>query len=146
MKLSSNILPFALCALTLLLGTSLYAQTALNDKDSRSLENIKTALNLTKDQSEASTAIFIRYAAEIEKVEAQKLELQRNSDDENLLQTQLLVLNQQIKDSREMRDLEIEAILDPMQLQIYQEKIKPQKPQVLHFGIHDRAKCGVCVR
>jgi hypothetical protein len=146
MKFVSNILPLVVITLNLLFGTSASAQTVLNDKDSRSLENIRTALNLSKEQSNAAEEIFVRYAAEIEKVESEKLALQRTSDDENLLQTQLLVLNQEIKDSREMRDLEIEAILNPLQLQIYQEKIKPQKPQVLHFGIHDRAKCGVCVR
>ena len=53
--------------------------------------------------------------------------------------TQLKVLNQQIKDVREMRDLDIVKSLNAEQLQIYNEKIKPAKPQILHFGLHNRA-------
>lgn len=138
--------PIILFGMFAVFGSSAFAQTTLSDKDSRALQNIITVLNLNEEQKIASTEIFNRYAVEISQVENKKLELQRTSDDENLLSTQLLVMNQEMKDLREMRDLEIESILSPLQAQVYQEKIKPEKPQVLHFGIHDRAKCGVCVR
>ncbi len=146
MNKRSIFLPIILLGMLLVFRGSAIAQTTLSDKDNRALQNIITVLNLNEEQKAASTEIFHRYALEITELENEKLEIQRTSDDESLLSTQLLVMNQEIKDLREMRDLEIESILNPLQAQIYQEKIKPEKPQVLHFGIHDRAKCGVCVR
>jgi len=76
--------------------------------------------------------------------EEEKRRVQRELNDENMVMTEIKVKNQIIKDIREERDLEIQSLLNPEQLAIYNEKVKPQKPQVLHFGMHNRADCNVC--
>jgi len=62
------------------------------------------------------------------------------------LQTKVSALNQKKKDIRDMRELDVRLQLNPAQLKIYDEKIKPVKPQVLHFGLHNRADCKVCTQ
>jgi hypothetical protein len=50
-----------------------------------------------------------------------------------------------VKKLREERDLNIELAFTPEQKEIYLTQIKIAKPQVLHFGVHDRMNCPVCV-
>lgn len=107
----------------------------------KTLEQSLSPDNITKSKLDA----IVRNAAnQIAALEQDKLQIQRDSDDEDMILTQIKVKNQEIKDIREERDLQIQSILNPEQLSIYNEKIKPDKPQVLHFGLHNRADCKVC--
>lgn len=97
-------------------------------------------------QAEKLDKMVTEAAGKIAELEAEKMQVQRETEDEELLLTQLKVLNQEIKDVREVRDLDIQALLSPDQLKLYNEKIKPKKPTILHFGLHNRADCKVCTK
>jgi hypothetical protein len=147
MRLSSTILPF-IALLVVFFGMrpqQMFGQD-LSEQDKRLLDNIRQQLNPDQQQMETITRLVSLCSAEVAALEAEKKKIQQESNDEEFLQTQLLVLNQQIKDSREFRDAGIEVLLRPEQLAVYKSKIKPDKPQVLHFGLHDKANCNICIK
>jgi hypothetical protein len=118
----------------------------MNDQDKRLLENIRTQLRPDTVQMQEIRQLIRLCSSEVAALETEKKKIQRESNDEELLQTQLLVFNQKIKDARDFRDIGIESILRTEQLAVYKAKIKPDKPQVLHFGLHDKANCNICIK
>jgi len=122
------------------------AQGNLSARDSSYLSMLTSKLDLTLDQQEAICLEFETSATTIIALESKKKALNSSDLDEETLAIRLAVVNQEIKDQRDERNLNLQAYLDPVQLKIYQEKISPKKPQVLHFGIHNRADCKVCVK
>lgn len=147
MRLSSTILPFLLLCIAFfgILPKAALSQD-LSEQDKRLLENIRTQLHPDSLQLQGISQLIYLCSSETSALEAEKKKIQRESNDEAFLQTQLLVLNQQIKDSRDFRDAGIEGLLRPDQLALYKAKIKPDKPQVLHFGLHDKANCNICIK
>ena len=135
-----------LAVLLIILAQFPLGSVAQSSMDLKLLENLKQNLSLTTDQQKDLEVLVVNAASEIDSLEQVKAEVQRVSDDEAFILTQIKVVNQQIKDVREMRDLEIQSKLNVEQLAIYNEKIKPTKPQVLHFGLHNRADCKVCTQ
>lgn len=142
MNFMRNLIPFLL--FLFIWSDVILAQTPASSMDLRILENLRKELVLTAAQDSSLQDLVQTAAKYIEALENDKLKAQREIEDEELLLTQLKVIGQQIKDVREIRDLEIQAQLNEEQLKIYEEKIKPKKPQVLHFGLHNRADCKVC--
>lgn len=112
--------------------------------DKRLIENLRAELKPDPILSEKLQSLVGGCAEEVAKLESEKSRLNQESSDDAMLAVQLKVINQQIKDLREERDLAIQAELNPDQLEIYTTRIKPAKPQVLHFGLHNRADCNVC--
>jgi len=145
--LSSTILPiiYVFCAFFSLSPIGAYSQE-MNDQDKRLLENIRTQLRPDTVQMQEIRQLIRLCSSEVAALETEKKKIQRESNDEELLQTQLLVFNQKIKDARDFRDIGIESILRTEQLAVYKAKIKPDKPQVLHFGLHDKANCNICIK
>lgn len=43
------------------------------------------------------------------------------------------------------RDEALRALVLPSSAQALEQWLRPARPAVLHFGIHDRMKCGVCI-
>ncbi|MEZ4800657.1 MAG: hypothetical protein R2809_12965 [Flavobacteriales bacterium] len=131
-------------ALLVFVGLSSAAQDLL-PQDSTYLAMLHTELKTVGPQKSLIDTIFITSCQEVYKVDAQMKAVQTSDLSEDEINLQILNLNQKKKDMRESRDLAIQYILTSEQKVIYSEKIKPNKPSVLHFGMnHDRASCGVC--
>lgn len=92
-------------------------------------------------------SLFIGYARELNAIDARIDSAEANPEiSEDQLLVRINVLNQEKKDLKEVRELDIKSVLQPEQVAIYDEKVAPQKPKVLHFGIHNRADCNVCTK
>lgn len=114
--------------------------------DQRKLDAIEKTLVLSDDQSLKIDALFSKYAVLLAEVDKQISLTQKSDIPEDQIPPRISAYNQEKKDLRDLRELEIKAILTPSQRETYETKIQPEKPQVLHFGLHDRANCNVCVK
>ncbi|MDZ4751474.1 MAG: hypothetical protein SGI87_07675 [Flavobacteriales bacterium] len=123
---------------------SLFAQ--LPEQEKKFLAKLNTELNLTSVQFAAIEKIYNSKQLELNACDSSIKVFEKTLDDEVQLQTKVSALNQKKKDIRDMRELDVRLQLNPAQLKIYDEKIKPVKPQVLHFGLHNRADCKVCTQ
>jgi septal ring factor EnvC (AmiA/AmiB activator) len=132
--------------LALLLSIPFLLRAQLPEQEQKFLVRLKTELNLSAQQNTAVEKIYTDKQKELDACDKSIKEFEQTLDNEQELQMKVSSLNQKKKDIREMRELDLKLQLTPEQLKIYDEKIKPSKPQVLHFGIHDRANCKVCVQ
>lgn len=114
--------------------------------DQRKLDAIEKTLELSDDQSQKIEALFNKYGALLSEVDKQISITQKSDLPEDQIPSRISAYNQEKKDLRDLRELEIKSILNPLQRETYETKIQPEKPQVLHFGLHDRANCNVCVK
>lgn len=129
--------------LLLFLPTLAFAQ--ITEQDQRTLSRIKSELGLSQKQNLSLDSLYAKKQTEIDALDKQIKILQQSAEDGATLSTKVSVLQQKKKDIKNMREIELELILSAAQRLVYQEKIKPQKPQVLHYGMnHDRASCNVC--
>ncbi len=117
----------------------------LSPADERKKGTIFKEIDLTPQQEVMIDSLFTGYALELNAIDTRIDSLEA---DPKLTEDQLLVrinvLNQEKKDLKEVRELDIKSVLRPEQVTLYDEKVAPQKPKVLHFGIHNRADCNVC--
>jgi septal ring factor EnvC (AmiA/AmiB activator) len=132
--------------LALLLSIPFFLRAQLPEQEQKFLVRIKSELNLSAEQYTAVEKIYTDKQKELDACDKSIKEFEQTLDNEQELQMKVSSLNQKKKDIREMRELDVKLQLTTEQLKIYEEKIKPAKPQVLHFGIHDRANCKVCVQ
>jgi len=44
-----------------------------------------------------------------------------------------------------IRDEALRALVLPSSAQALEQWLRPARPAVLHFGVHDRMKCGICI-
>lgn len=117
----------------------------ISEQDKAMISKIKNELTLTGNQSSLLDSLFLNASLELKKYDDEIKELQTSDLDEEQISLKVAVLNQKKKDKRELRDIEFRMILTAEQKQVYEEKIKPAKPQVLHYGMnHDRMNCNVC--
>ena len=130
----------------LLIGISLLAQDATLSRTDQFKKNaMTTELNLTEFQKQQTDSIFNAFAITLNEIEGSLKTAQRDTTiSEADLNAMLSDFNREKKDLRELRDWELKALLTVQQVKIYNEVITPSKPQVLHFGIHNRADCNVC--
>lgn len=70
--------------------------------------------------------------------------LELTSADEEQVTREVPVLRRKKQDLREWRELQIRQLLLPAQRNIYDTELRPEKPAVLHFGVHDRMNCVIC--
>ena len=118
----------------------------LSARDSRFIDQLRTELALDSVQQKAVDTLFWNSNLDMNVVAHEVDSLERADISEEILNLKIAVLNQKKKDIREFRELGLMDVLTREQQTIYSKRIKPSKPQVLHFGIHDRAKCNVCIK
>ena len=130
----------------LLVCNSLLSQDAtLSRMDQRKKNAMVTELNLTESQQQQTDSIFKVFAITLNDIEDSLKTAQRDTTIAEVdLNSMLRDFNQEKKDLRKLRDLELRRLLTPEQVKIHDEVIVPSKPQVLHFGVHNRADCNVC--
>ena len=118
----------------------------LSAQDQAKIKSMRAKLNLTEQQQLLIPSIFVHYHGLIEeqkKIMSIVAEEPSVNEEERL--KDLNMRSDAIKRFRDERDLNIELALTPEQKEIYTTQIKIAKPQVLHFGVHDRMNCPVCV-
>ena len=118
----------------------------LSAQDQAKIKSMRAKLNLTEQQQLLIPSIFVHYHGLIEeqkKIMSIVAEEPSVNEEERL--KDLNMRSDAIKRFRDERDLNIELALTPEQKEIYLTQIKIAKPQVLHFGVHDRMNCPVCV-
>lgn len=117
----------------------------LQAQDSTYLERFHSELKTTPFQKTKVDSIYTSAAVKLAGIDAETKVIQQSDLTEEEINSKVSQANQQKKDIRELRDLEISLLLTPDQRVVYEEKIKIKKPSVLHFGMnHDRANCNVC--
>lgn len=122
------------------------AQDKMSQADTRKLTAIKNTLELDSLQLQQIDSLFVSTAFEVNRIDSLIKEVERSDLPEDKVVLQVMVMQQEKKELKSLRDLDLKNILDPEQLTKYETEIQPKKPQVLHFGIHDRANCKVCTK
>ena len=120
--------------------------SVLSAQDQAKIRSMRAKLNLTEQQDLLIPSIYMHYHGLIEdqkKIMSIVAEEPSVNEEERL--KDLNARSEFIKKLRDERDLNIELALTPEQKEIYLTQIKIAKPQVLHFGVHDRMNCPVCV-
>ena len=120
--------------------------SVLSAQDQAKIKSMRAKLNLTEQQQLLIPSIFVHYHGLIEeqkKIMSIVAEEPSVNEEERL--KDLNMRSDAIKRFRDERDLNIELALTPEQKEIYTTQIKIAKPQVFHFGVHDRMNCPVCV-
>lgn len=114
-------------------------------QDSVYLARLHKELTLSEIQKQPLDSIYAKYTLEIYKIDSAIKSVQQSDSSEEMINNEVSRLNEERKMKKDLRELDLLSILNEQQKKIYAEKIKPAKPQVLHFGInHDRASCVVC--
>mgnify|MGYP003340426336 CR=1 FL=1 len=118
----------------------------LPTQDQAKIKSMQSKLGFTEEQNLKTLRLFVHY---FQLIDEQKKIMDRIAEEQNIDENARVEnLNSRsafIKQLREERDLNLELILTPEQIDIYNSQIKIAKPQVLHFGVHDRMNCPVCV-
>ncbi|MFM2317159.1 MAG: hypothetical protein RLZZ155_1491 [Bacteroidota bacterium] len=120
--------------------------SVLSAQDQAKIKSMRAKLNLTEQQDLLIPSIYMHYHGLIEdqkKIMSTLAEEPSVNEEERL--KDLNARSEFIKKLRDERDLNVELALTPEQKEIYLTQIKIAKPQVLHFGVHDRMNCPVCV-
>ena len=120
--------------------------SVLSAQDQAKIKSMRAKLNLTEQQDLLIPSIYMHYHGLIDdqkKIMSTVAEEPSVNEEERL--KDLNMRSEFIKKLRDERDLNIELALTPEQKEIYLTQIKIAKPQVLHFGVHDRMNCPVCV-
>ena len=120
--------------------------SVLSAQDQAKIKSMRAKLNLSEQQDLLIPSIYMHYHGLIEdqkKIMSIVAEEPSVNEEERL--KDLNARSEFIKKLRDERDLNIELVLTPEQKEIYLNQIKIAKPQVLHFGVHDRMSCPVCV-
>jgi parvulin-like peptidyl-prolyl isomerase len=118
----------------------------LSAQDQAKIKSMRAKLNLSEKQDLLIPTIYMHYHGLIEdqkKIMSTVAEEPSVNEEERL--KDLNMRSEFIKKLRDERDLNVELALTPEQKEIYLTQIKIAKPQVLHFGVHDRMNCPVCV-
>jgi parvulin-like peptidyl-prolyl isomerase len=120
--------------------------SVLSAQDQAKIKSMRAKLSLTEQQDLLIPSIYLYYHGLIEEQKAimNTIAEEPKINDEARLEA-LNMRSDAIKRFRDERDLNIELALTPEQKEIYATQIKIAKPQVLHFGVHDRMNCPVCV-
>jgi hypothetical protein len=120
--------------------------SVLSAQDQAKIKSMRAKLNLTEQQDLLIPSIYMHYHGLIEdqkKIMSIVAEEPSVNEEERL--KDLNMRSEFVKKLREERDLNIELAFTPEQKEIYLTQIKIAKPQVLHFGVHDRMNCPVCI-
>ena len=129
----------------LIISSSGVLAQQLTAQDSSFLSTLHTELSTDHVQKHKIDSVYTDAVIKLHDIDTSIKALEKSDVTEEELNTKVLELNTKKKDIRDMRDMQIQLLLNDAQRKIYLEKIKPTKPAVLHFGMnHDRANCNVC--
>jgi hypothetical protein len=129
----------------LIISSSGVLAQQLTAQDSSFLSKLHTELSTDHVQKQKIDSIYTDAAVKLHDIDTSIKAWEKADVTEEELNTKVLELNIKKKDIRDIRDAQIQLLLNESQRKIYLEKIKPTKPAVLHFGMnHDRANCNVC--
>ncbi len=118
----------------------------LSAADERKRKALSEQLGLLPLQEQLLDTLFYAYAREFAALDAQMKAAERDpalSEEDVVLR--MHVISQERTDLRAVRELDIKTILTPEQRVVYEERIQPAKPNVLHFGIHNKMDCNICI-
>jgi len=133
------------CAVLFAFGVT--GQTQLPSTDERFLTELSARLELRAEQFDALQRLYLSAQLELDSIDNEIRHIQTHEDNEELAVMMIPVLQQRKKDAREQRELLLRSVLTDEQRKRYEEEIRPTaKPQVLHFGVHDRMNCNICNR
>ena len=120
--------------------------SVLSAQDQAKIKSMRAKLNLSEQQDLLIPSIYMHYHGLIEdQKKIMNIVAEEPSVNEEERLKDLNMRSEFIKKVRDERDLNVELSLTPEQKEIYITQIKIAKPQVLHFGVHDRMNCPVCV-
>jgi hypothetical protein len=122
----------------------LFASAQLPAPDERFLGQLETRLQLDSSQALAIRGLYEHVQARVDSLDAAIQHLLTAEENEDHVTFMVPVLQQKKKDEKDLRELRLREMLTAGQRVIYDSEIKPAKPVVLHFGIHDRMDCNVC--
>lgn len=131
----------------LLIAANFAKAQELSAADERKRAAMHELLGLNPLQERVLDTLLTRYGEELLRLDEKLKAAERDttlSEEDVLLR--LNAVTQEKSDVRELRELDIKALLTPNQRVIYEEKIAPSKPAVLHFGVHNRMDCKVCAK
>lgn len=134
----------AVLSLLWMISGAAYGQ--LPDRDARFVTKLKQELSLSAVQASQVDSLFAFYHEQLQQVEAYIDSVESSNATEAEVTMRVAIKAQERKDLKAERESDLTALFTDEQQVIYTEKIKPAKPQVLHFGIHNRADCKVCDR
>jgi parvulin-like peptidyl-prolyl isomerase len=118
----------------------------LSAQDQAKIKSMRAKLNLSEKQDLLIPTIYMHYHGLIEEQKAIMNTIAEEPKINDAARLEAMNMRSEaIKRFRDERDLNIELALTPEQKEIYLTQIKIAKPQVLHFGVHDRMNCPVCV-
>jgi PIN domain nuclease of toxin-antitoxin system len=124
----------------------LFQKHGLAQSDSTFVANLKSELSLNQVQSALVDTLYKKASIDIRVIDKEIMSLSRKSIVEEDKKNKIAALELNKKNIKETRDLSVKLLLSADQKKIYDEKIKPSKPAVLHMGLtHDRASCTVCI-
>jgi len=133
----------------LFLTAAMFAVVAhgqLPETEERYLSELTAKLVLTPEQTGPVRALFEDTQRIVDSLDFEIDRLEREALSEQEVAFRVPILRQKKKDERELRDLRLREMLNTDQKRIYDNEIKPEKPVVLHFGVHERMNCNVCNR
>ena len=129
----------------LIISSSGVLAQQLTAQDSSFLSKLHTELNTDSLQKHRIDSVYTDAVVKLHDIDTSIKAWEKADVSEEELNSKVLELNTKKKDIRDIRDMQIQLLLNDAQRKIYLEKIKPTKPAVLHFGMnHDRANCNVC--
>jgi uncharacterized membrane protein len=129
----------------LIISSSGVLAQQLTAQDSSFLSKLHTELSTDNVQKHKIDSIYSDAVVKLHDIDTSIKAWEKADVTEEELNAKVLELNIKKKDIRDVRDAQIQLLLNDAQRKIYLEKIKPTKPAVLHFGMnHDRANCNVC--
>ena len=129
----------------LIISSSGVLAQQLTAQDSSFLSKLHSELNTDNLQKHNIDSVYTDAVVKLHDIDTSIKAWEKADVTEEELNAKVLELNIKKKDIRDIRDAQIQLLLNESQRKIYLEKIKPTKPAVLHFGMnHDRANCNVC--
>ena len=129
----------------LIISSSGVLAQQLTAQDSSFLSKLHTELSTDNLQKHKIDSVYTDAVVKLHDIDTSIKAWEKADVTEEELNAKVLELNIKKKDIRDIRDAQIQLLLNESQRKIYLEKIKPTKPAVLHFGMnHDRANCNVC--
>ncbi|MBL7941237.1 MAG: hypothetical protein JNM00_00625 [Flavobacteriales bacterium] len=123
-------------------GAGIYAQST-----DQYVSMLDSVLVLDNDQLAKIKAVCFKTADEIMIIDKEIQSIARSEADSLDKANRISAANERKKEFKSKRDDSVRSLLTPEQQVVYDEKIKPATPAVLHFGMsHDRANCVICVK
>ena len=110
------------------------------------MTKLKQELGLSPAQATQVDSLYSTCNLALQIVEAEIDRIEASEASEREINIRVSIKSQEKKDLKAEREQALLRILTEDQRTAYETDIKPAKPAVLHFGIHNRADCKVCAR